>query len=168
VATKAFTARIRWRCERDHSWEVETWQGGFASAEDAALWANGFSEPAAAILALWRGKLELTLTDQESRILAPGSFHIWRLPDGFDRSVPADDSCFREVQGGGTDLLTDLGLDGEWQQIAYGVLGPQGETIDVILELDDTGKLEVTTIEDWRGVLVGEGASFSLGVVPRA
>jgi hypothetical protein len=166
-AAKKVLARIRWRSERDASWEIETHHTGFAVAEDAALYANGFVTRSPAALVLKKGSLHLFYTDGTDAPLAAGTYQVWRLPEDFDASLPADDSNFVPV-----DItpraLSARGLDGKWEQLAYGILGPDGQPIDVLLQVDETGDLQVITIDEQAARPEEGTASFKLGVLPRA
>lgn len=167
AAEATFVARVRWRCEADPRWEIETRHGPFPMPEDAALFANGFSTRSPVLLELHAGRLNLGFTDGSSQRIRTADVQVWRLPRDFDVTQPADDSSFDHVRASLRDL-TDLGLDGRWGQLAYGVVGPAGETIDVLLEMDETGDLKVITIDEGPAVEEEGPALFSLGVMPRA
>lgn len=162
-----FAARVRWRSEVDPAWEIETRHDGFAMPEDAALFANGFSTRSPTTLILRGGRMEMGFSDGTTRPIRGGEYQLWRLPRDFDASQPADDASFDAVEMS-LESLTGSGLDGRWAQLAYGVLGPTGEMVDVILEVDETGDLKVIAIDETPGMADGEIASFGLGVVPRA
>lgn len=163
----AFAARVRWRCEADPRWEMETLHAGFAQAEDAALFANGFSTRSPSLLELDRGRFHLGFTDGTAEQVRAGAYQLWRLPRDFDPAHAADDSSFEPVDASPSDL-SEMGLDGRWGQLAYGVVGPKGEGVDVLLEVDDTGGLKVITIDQQPEMADHEPASFSMAVLPKA
>jgi hypothetical protein len=165
MSQEHFTARIRWQADADPSWEIETSHDGFESAEDAALFANGFLEAGADELRLESGRLLMTLTDGSSVELSGDTAQIWRLPeDGSDCQV-ADDGDFERASISIPDLSA-MGFDGGFTQIKYGVTDAAGGQVNVTIALDETGNLSVT-VEAPRAE-PSEDASFAFGIITRA
>jgi hypothetical protein len=165
MSEERFVARIRWQADADPTWEIETTHGGFETAEDAALFANGFLEAGADELRLECGRLLLALTDHSSRELPADAVQIWRLTDdGADCQV-ADDQDFERVPMS-IERLSAMGFDGGFTQIKYGVTDAAGVQVDVVLGLNETGNLSVTV--EAAPSRPGEAASFAFGIIPRA
>jgi hypothetical protein len=162
---QAFTAHIRWQADVDPGWEIETLHSGFDTAEDAALFANGFLEPGADELRLDCGHLSLTLTDHSSIDLVEEAIRIWRLPDSGEDFQVADDSDFQQISMT-LAQLSALGFDGGFVQIKYGVTDTAGAQVQVALTLNETGNLSVTVEEASPEPM--EEASFAFGIIPRA
>lgn len=165
MSEERFVARIRWQADADPTWEIETAHGGFETAEDAALFANGFLEAGADELRLDSGRLLLTLTDHTSIELPAETVQIWRLhDDGADCQV-ADDQDFERAPIS-IERLSAMGFDGGFTQIKYGVTDAAGVQVDVVLGLNETGNLSVTVGTALSGPR--EDASFAFGIIPRA
>jgi hypothetical protein len=165
MSQERFVARIRWQADADPTWEIETAHGGFETAEDAALFANGFLEAGADELRLESGGLVLTLTDRSSSELPADAVQIWRLrDDGTDCQV-ADDQDFERVRIS-IERLSAMGFDGGFTQLKYGVTDSAGAQVNVVLGLNETGNLSVTVESAPAGP--GEDASFAFGIIPRA
>jgi hypothetical protein len=165
MSQERFVARIRWQADADPTWEIETAHGGFETAEDAALFANGFLEAAADELRLDAGRLFLTLTDHSSIELSSEAVQIWRLrDDGTDCQV-ADDRDFERVLIS-IDRLSAMGFDGGFTQIKYGVANSAGAQVNVVLRLNEMGNLSVTVETALPGR--ADDASFAFGIIPRA
>ena len=162
---QTFTAHIRWQADVDPSWEIETQHVGFETAEDAALFANGFLEAGADELRLRSGHLSLALTDRSSVELGEGVVQIWRLPESDDELQVADDVDFQRVSMT-LPQLSALGFDGGFVQIKYGVTGSGGAQVQVAVTLNETGNLSVTVDEPGDGSM--DDASFAFGIIPRA
>jgi hypothetical protein len=166
MPTDLFVARLRWQADADPCWELETTHRGFATPEDAALFANGFADAGADELRLDSGRLALTMTDRSMIDLRPEAVQIWRLPDdGSDHQVADDVDFHRQSLTFGQ--LSAAGLDGGFIQIKYGVMTSAGEPVDVAISLDETGLLSVT-VEERPLDEVDQGASFTLGIIPKA
>lgn len=165
TSQQRFVARIRWQADADPSWEIETSHGGFDTAEDAALFANGFLEAGADELRLESGRLLMTLTDGSCVELPADTAQIWRLPDDGNDCQVADDGDFERASIS-IDGLSAMGFDGGFTQIKYGVTDPAGGQVNVAIALDETGNLSVT-VEAPRGE-PPEDASFSFGIIARA
>lgn len=164
MTTGEFTARIRWQSEMNPCFELETRHRGFSTAEDAALFANGFSDAGALDLRLARGRLTLVLTDGAESELEPESVQVWELPDDGQEYQVADDSAFELVPRTPAELSA-RGLDGGFVQLKYGVLAPDHSIVDVAVDVDETGLPEVTVHEPAGDDT--EVASFSLGIIVR-
>lgn len=165
MSEERFVARIRWQADADPIWEVETSHGGFETAEDAALFANGFLEAGADELRLESGRLLLTLTDRSLSELPPDAVQIWRLrDDGMDYQV-ADDQDFERVPIS-IERLSAMGFDGGFTQIKYGVTDAAGSQVNVVLRLNEIGSLSVTV--EGTSPEQSEDASFAFGIIPRA
>ena len=76
MSSDSFTARVRWQADADPAWELETSHGGFANPEQAALFANGFTNRAADELRLDDGRVCMTLTDGSTFELAAVARHL--------------------------------------------------------------------------------------------
>jgi hypothetical protein len=160
-----FTARIRWQADADPTCEIETSHAGFETAEDAALFANGFLDAGADELRLESGHLFLTLTDRSTIELRQVTIDVWRLPDdGGDYQV-ADDNDFARTPIT-IERLSAMGFDGGFTQIKYGVTAAAGAQVDVSIALNETGNLTVTV--ETRPTEPTDGASFAFGVIARA
>ena len=165
MSEQGFVARIRWQADADPIWEVETTHGGFETAEDAALFANGFLEAGADELRLDSGRLHLTLTDHSSSELSAESVDIWRLRDDGTECQVADDHDFERMPIS-IERLSAMGFDGGFTQIKYGVTDATGAQVNVVLGLNETGNLSVTVENPVAPPI--EDASFAFGIIPRA
>ena len=137
MAKERFTARIRWQADVDPTWELETAHPGFETAEDAALFANGFLEAGADTLRLESGRLYLTLTDHSSAELPVDAVQIWRLPDDGAECQVADDRDFERVPLS-IERLSAMGFDGGFTQIKYGVTDTMGAQVNVLRFPDES------------------------------
>ncbi len=164
MSTAQFSARIRWQSEIDPCFELETRHGGFPGAEEAALFANGFSEAAALDLRLTTGRLVLSLTNGSEIELQQDSVQVWELPDSGEEYQVADDSQFQLVPLT-LNQVSGRGLDGGFVALKYGVLGPDQAIADVTVEVDETGLPEVKVHEASDDQ--SEAASFALGIIVR-
>jgi len=165
MSQQYFTARIRWQADADPTWEIETAHEGFETAEDAALFANGFLDSGADELRLDAGRLLLTLTDHSTIELPSTAIQIWRLPDdGSDLQV-ADDMDFEKMSLS-IERLSAMGFDGGFTQIKYGVTDAAGIQVNVVLRLNETGNLSVTVEAPPEDL--PDPASFAFGIITRA
>lgn len=162
-----FAARIRWQAEADPAWELETHHPGFSSAEDAALFANGYGDAGVADLRLDGGNLLLTLTDGSTAALAADGASVWHFAGAIDENTVARDVDFERV-----DLtfsaLSSRGIDGGFVPLVYAVLGPNAEPLDVSINVDELGMLRVTVERNPAGAPPPPDASLLFGVIPRA
>jgi hypothetical protein len=165
MSEQRFTARIRWQADVDPTWEMETSHPGFETAEDAALFANGFLEAGADELRLESGRLILTLTDGTSVEPPADAVQIWRLPDDGTDCQIADDADFERTTIS-IERLSAMGFDGGFTQIKYGVTDGTGAQVDVAVELNETGNLSVTVEAPAPDSV--EHASLAFGIIPRA
>lgn len=162
---KSFSVRVRWQAEADCAWELETHHGGFQSAEEAGLFANGFADVGIAELRLELGRLRLGLSDGSWTPMHPEAVTIWAIPAGRTDGRIATDADFRKMDVAITGL-SEQGLDGGFIPLAYGVLGPDRQPVDVrILLDDDLGTVDVRVFDDWAPV---EEGLLLFGVIPRA
>jgi hypothetical protein len=166
-----YAVRIRWQAAADPGWEVESHHGGFETAEDAALFANGLGDADVAALELGRGEFRLELTDGTVEALPPAAVTVWALESPTAGDGVATDTDFRRVPVE-PPQLSKRGLDGGFVPLGYAVLGPGGEPLDVTIAIDgDLGTLNVTvdspaTDGEMPPPPVGDGLLF--GVIPRA
>jgi hypothetical protein len=165
MSQERFTARIRWQADADPTWEVETLHEGFETAEDAALFANGFLDAGADELRLESGHLFLTLTDHSTSELSDTAVEVWRLLDDGGEYQIADDADFERAPVT-IERLSAMGFDGGLTQIKYGVTNAAGMQVDVAIALNETGNLSVTVQARQDGA--AEDASFAFGVIARA
>lgn len=160
-----FVARVRWQADADPSWEIETAHGGFETAEDAALFANGFLEAGADELRLDSGRLLLTLTDRSSNELTAEAVQVWRLRDDGSDCQIADDQDFERLPIS-IERLSAMGFDGGFTPIKYGVTDPASVQVNVVLGLNETGNLSVTV--QGSSPEPPDDASLAFGIIPRA
>jgi hypothetical protein len=130
-----FAAKVRWRSRTRPDWELDTSQGGFATAERAALFANGLGQVAVGALWLEDGSFVLELSDGRRVAFAPTELVVWHraaeaqsLPDiaGFERV----DRTPRE--------LSREGLDGHFEPRAFRVVTEAAppKDIEVLITVD--------------------------------
>jgi hypothetical protein len=165
--TTWFTAVIRWRGP-DPTLEIETRHGGFASPEEAALFANALA-PAAPL------GLRITPSDAAELLMPDGNYvphsnaeaTVWTIP-GLSASefelVVTDDDDFEPFAFAGYPF--DDSARGDYEQAQYAVLAPDGSRVNVSVEWDDFDRLRVTVEES----LADEDATpmFALGGLPKA
>ena len=77
----------------------------------------------------------------------------------------ADDQDFERVPIS-IERLSAMGFDGGFTQIKYGVTGPSGVQVNVVLGLNETGNLSLTVEE--TSPELSKDASFVLGIIPHA
>ena len=165
--TRWFTALIRWRGP-DPTLEIETRHGGFASPEEAALFANALA-PAAPL------GLRITSSDA-AELLMPDGYYVphpiaettvWTIP-GLSASefelVVTDDADFESFPFAGFPF--DASAQGDYEQAQYAVVAPDGARVNVSVEWDDFDRLRVTVEES----LTDEDAApaFAIGGLPKA
>jgi hypothetical protein len=137
-----YTARIRWR-RADPTFEIETTHTGFATAEEAALFANAIPPEAPQRLRVFQGRTKI-FSGEDVEITLPFDIKVWVLrPEAADQEVVTDED-FLSLDLFNTPLPD---LDDEWEPSQYGVSGTGGAAVNVSLELDEQGRLHVT-IED--------------------
>jgi hypothetical protein len=170
MPTNSFAARVRWRARARPNCELDTLHRGFASAERAALFANGVGPLAIEALWLERGELSVELTDGRRVGFTPVEIDVWYRGAGTE-TLP-DVAAFERVNRTPAELSAD-GFDGEFEPRAFRIV------TDAVPERDLEVCLTVDVRRDvLRVVLVGErdpqgddpgGESSSIfGLVPRA
>jgi hypothetical protein len=155
-----YTARIRWR-RPDPTFEIETTHAGFATAEEAALFANAIPPEAPQRLRVFQGRTKI-FSGEEFEITLPFDMKVWVIrPEAADQEVVADEDFLS------LDLFNKPlpDLDGEWEPSQYGVSGPGGAVVNVTIELDEQGRLHVT-IEDLSAEAEAGQLSVDLAAVP--
>ncbi len=162
-----FTAVIRWRGP-DPTLEIETRHGGFASPEEAALFANALA-PAAPL------GLRIGASDTAELLMPDGNYvrhptaetTVWTIPglsaSEFEVAV-TDDADFEPFPVAGFPF--DASARGDYEQAQYAVLAPDGSRVNVSVEWDDFDRLRVTVEES----LTDEDATpmFAIGGLPKA
>jgi hypothetical protein len=143
-----FTAVVRWRGP-DPTVEIETNHPGFATPEDAALFANAFSPDAPLGLRLGaNASVMLVMTD--------GRYLPWYAADTTVWTIPPD-----EISSEDTTLVDDGDFQpqpfstcsfppsavGEYQQAQYGVFDDQGAPVNLSMDWDETDHLRITVEE---------------------
>ncbi len=157
-----YTARIRWR-RADPTFEIETTHSGFATAEEAALFANAIPPEAPQHLRVFQGRIKI-FSGEEVEVTLPFEMKVWVLrPEAADQELVADED-FLSLDLFKTPLPD---LDGEWEPSQYGVWGPGGAAVNVSLELDEQGRLHVT-IEDLSGEEDAGQLGFDLAEQPES
>ena len=130
-----YVARIRWRCDVDPDWELDTRHPGFDAWREAACFANGLSEEGAGILFLQDGALVLQLVNGRDVVLDSQDTVIWQRLRPRSGETP-DDVNFVRVQAG-PDELSAMGLDGCFSPLRFGVDDARGASrMDVRVEAD--------------------------------
>jgi hypothetical protein len=122
-----YAASLRWRASSDPSWEVEFDEGGFISAEDAALFASGYGVPSVTGLRLIDRCLYLVVSDDVGgRHVADAEVVAWRAPEGAGTSdsVPCTMARLREA----------LAPDEIFVPLGFHVTGPRSQRLDVSVE----------------------------------
>lgn len=162
-----FTAIIRWRGP-DPTVEIETRHRGFASPEEAALFANALDQGAP--LGLRLGSLpepELLMQDGYYVPYPAADTTVWTIPGlsaGEFELVVTDDSDFEPYPFAGFPF--DASARGHYEQAQYAVLAPDGSRVNVSVDWDDFDHLRVTVEES---VLPADATpTFALGGLPKA
>jgi hypothetical protein len=158
----SFIARIRWRSYVKKSWEIDTVHRGFASAEQAALFANGLGHAAIQMLWLERGRMWGELSDGRRFPVEDTEIAVWQLPD--DARELSEDCAFEKRQLSIVDLSRE-GLDGAFEARQFRIVtGVQGETnVEVRLNVDLARHVLRVTVEcgaDSRTAQDDEGSLF--------
>jgi hypothetical protein len=170
----SYAALIRWRGP-DPTIEIETRHPGFATAEEAALFANALA-PAAPIGLRLRPdqSIHLLLADDRVVRLADGKVVLWHLqpqaphpsrqPDDPSRLLVANDTDFTPLPWGEIQLIP--AAHGDYEPAQYGVRGPDGTPVDVLIDWDEEHHLRVTAGAD--APPVEPLPAFFLGSLPSA
>lgn len=165
--SESFSVRMRWQAEADCTWELETQHPGFPSAEEAALFANGLADVGVADLRLERGELRMVLADGSSMAIDPDAVTVWTLAKEAAGKRAATDADFSRVEVP-LATLSRHGLDGAFVPLAYSVIGPDAEPIDVRILLDeDLGTMDVTVALD-DDTVPSDQRLLLFGLIPRA
>lgn len=159
MSETGFSVGIRWRFLNEPSWEVESTHWGFSSAEDAALFANGFGERCARHLVLDRSRRTWWLQRAEGDLDLVDDVQVWCLSSasGGVLAIVTDEQFEQRTL---RDLLAVAVVDDArlvFSPLHYGVRGSDGRALDVALSLDEWWFLQVKVEED-QGSAVGDDA----------
>ena len=132
--TARYLARIRWSCDVDPDWEIDTRHPGFETWRAAACFANGLAEDGASILFLQEGSLILQLVNGRDVLVRNDEIVVWHRARLSEESV-ADATFVRAPAGPGD--LSAMGLDGVLSPTRFGVDEALGSRrLDVRVEAD--------------------------------
>jgi hypothetical protein len=135
VARAPYVARLRWRCDVDPDWEIDTRHPGFETWREAACFANGLSEDGASMLFLQEGALILQLVNGRDALVRLEDAVIWQRASAAKRAQPSDAPFVRVTVD--LDHLSALGLDGVLSPMQFGVDDSRGvQRLDVRVEAD--------------------------------
>ena len=127
-----FTVQIRWRSSSDCHWELETTHRGFASAEEAVLFATGLASNAVRCLWVERGVLILEL--EGGRLVEhDGTTDVWKLSD--EPAELPEEARFERVNTCSQDL-SDTGLRGMFVARCFLVTDPFGRPLSISVQVD--------------------------------
>jgi hypothetical protein len=130
-----YVARIRWRCNVDPDWEIDTRHPGFEDWREAACFANGLSEEGPCILFLQDGALVLQLVNGRDVVVDSRDIVTWQRANPRNSATPDDINFVRSSEG--PDELSALGLDGCFTPVRFGVDDAWGwSRMDVRVEAD--------------------------------
>lgn len=126
----SFSALIRWRSRTDPPWEVDTRHPGFATAETAALVANGLGLDGLRRLVVERGYL-FTVDADGNLELFVGEAVIWMMPR---QPVDLPEALqFERVEETPTGMSA-MGMDGVFDAKSFRVVDDfSGVDVDVRL-----------------------------------
>ncbi|MGD0836985.1 MAG: hypothetical protein ABSB49_10130 [Polyangia bacterium] len=167
-----YTALIRWRGP-DATVEIETRHRGFADAEAAALFANALA-PAGAIGLRLRADhaIDLLLANDGVVRLTEAEVVLWRLPpeptfssrrESDSRELAfANDADFERRPW--DEIQRIPSARGDYEQAQYGVLGPDGLPVDVLIDWDEEHHLQVRVNQD--ALPLETLPAFALGALP--
>lgn len=140
-----YVARIRWRCDIDSDWEIDTHHPGFETWREAACFANGLAKEGASILFLQNGVLVLQFVNGRDVVVDSQEIVIWQRtnPTSGDTS---DDVNFVRSSAGPRDLSA-MGLDGVLNPMRFGVDDVRGSSrMDVRVEADVQRRAVLVTL----------------------
>jgi len=164
-----YTALIRWRGP-DPSLEIETSHAGFASPEEAALYANGISPASPQGLHLSSdGSATLHLGDHQEIPCRRDQMTIWAIaPEALAASdiVVAGDGDFVPVAI--SEIPLRSGAHGDYLQAQYGVLDQDDKPVDVQVTWDEAERLRVTVADASVATERERRPTLALGVLPEA
>jgi hypothetical protein len=130
-----YVARIRWRCDVDPDWEIDTRHPGFEAWREAACFANGLSEGGPCILFLQDGALVFQMVNGRGVVVDSQDIVIWQRANPRNRDTPDDINFVRASEG--PDELSAMGLDGCFTPVCFGVDDAWGwSRMDVRVEAD--------------------------------
>lgn len=164
-----YTAIIRWRGP-DPTLELETRHTGFASPEEAALYANGVPPRSPALLHLLAdGSAVFVLNDETEVACQPDQLEAWAIPANSGAAegpmVVVDDDYQPLAQG---QLVVCFAAHGDYLQAQYGVFDANEVPVDVRVDWDDTDHLRVTVVDTPAPVLHQTSPTLDWGVLPDA
>jgi len=147
----SFTAVIRWRGP-DPEVEIETQHPGFETPEEAALFANGIPTASPQSLRLLSDtRIALVLGDGRCVQFILDTVTAWVLrpkPSSADAIVASDNDCCPRP----LETLRQLpSTHGDYELAQYGVLEPDGDAVNVTVELAEGARLRVTVDERRQG-----------------
>lgn len=162
-----FTAVIRWRGPNP-AVEIETRHPGFATPEDAALFANAIAPEAPLALRLRpSAELELLKPDGLYVALVPTCATLWKLPAA---SIPTTDVVVANDDDFEPHAFSAISLPpsalGDYEQAQYAVLDARGSALDVVVEWDEADHLVVTVQQ--LPPSDEPSTSFHVGALPEA
>jgi hypothetical protein len=164
TAERTFTALMRWRGP-DPTIEIETSHPGFATPENAALFANGFSPNTPVELRLWSDStLDFLLASGDYVRWHGGDVKVWALAPAAGEPIAAIDSEFEAKPF--ADFRFPATAFGDYRQTQYAVLDQKGNPIDLVVDWDEKSRLRITV--PMNGSDEELRALFSLGVKPEA
>jgi hypothetical protein len=126
-----YLSRVRWRCDVDPDWEIDTRHPGFKTWRGAACFANGLTEEGASTLLLREGALFLRLVNGRVLPVNVEEIVVWQRV----RSTGGrDDARFMRAAAGPSELSA-CGLDGALSPMRFGVDEARGgQRLDVRVE----------------------------------
>ena len=135
VPAARYVARIRWRCDVDPDWEIDTRHSGFEAWREAACFANGLAEEGPCILFLQDGALVLQLVNGRDVVVDDQDIVIWQRVNPTRSGTPDDINFVRASER--PDELSAMGLDGCFTPVRFGVDDAWGwSRMDVRVEAD--------------------------------
>jgi hypothetical protein len=164
-----YTAIIRWRGP-DPALELETRHTGFASPEEAALYANGIPPRTPDGLHLFSdGSAVFVLDDDTELPCNPDQLTAWTLPPKCattDGLTVVDDDDYEPFPRG--ELVLRFAAHGDYLQAQYGVLDPNDMPVDVRVDWDDNNRLRVTVVDLPAPLPLDPKPELSFGALPDA
>jgi hypothetical protein len=143
--TARYLARIRWSCDVDPDWEIDTRHSGFETWRAAACFANGLAEEGASILFLQEGALILQLVNGRDVLVRNEEIVVWHRASLSEEST--DDATFVRAPAGPRDLSA-MGLDGVLSPTRFGVDDGRGSRrLDVRVEADVRRRAVMVSLE---------------------
>jgi hypothetical protein len=169
MANTTYTAIIRWRGP-DSALELETTHTGFPTPEEAALYANGIPpRTPIGLHVLPDGTAVFMLNDYTETPCSPEQLTVWTLSPSVEATsnvIVASENDFEPVHPG--ELAVRFSAQGDYLQVQYGVLDPNGTPLDVQIGWDDRNRLRVTVLDRPSSPSTKEVQLPRLGVLPIA